>query len=284
MLSTAEIKKIVRKSTPLSPSAAQILRISGDQRHELRELVRIVECDTVLTAGILRVANSAAFRPKEPVTSLSMAIPFLGERVVVSVALDICAHGLYQAPLKGYESDKGDLWKHSLQTALAAREACRFARKPIDGGLAFTAGILHDIGKTVLSPLLSGAPSEFGKASAKGELLSYLEEERARLGTDHCEAGAVLAEHWKLPEFFRSAIKHHHEPSNAPPENAPLTFAVHVGDLAAMMNGYGTGADSMHYRMDQACDEYFSLDAERMSMLILAVNSEFEKIQDSLGS
>lgn len=283
MITNKEILKKLKNISPVSDSAVHILKLTSTQDYSSREIVRIIECDSVLTANILKVANSAAFSPKNVITSIDMAVAFLGERIVVCTAMDVCSKQFFNVPLAGYESAKGELWTHSLKTAIAARCLAQISRKHlINPNMAFTGGILHDIGKPVLSSILEGTAKEFLSEIEAFEQEDYLSAERTKLGFDHCEAGFALAVQWKLPLAFQEIIRMHHTPKYAGKELAPLCYAVHVGDIIAMMSGSGTGSDSLQYRLDPGYSDYFEVTEKDLPGIILAVDTEYEKIESSL--
>jgi putative nucleotidyltransferase with HDIG domain len=270
---------------PISPALIKLVDVTADARHSLQDVLEVIRFDSVLTAQLLRAANSAAFRRSEPVDSLDMAISLLGERFVVGLAMELRSDGFFDRPLVGYESEAGDLWRHGIKTALAARLLCRYSQQPIDGGLAFTAGILHDIGKVVLSGLLEGETADMVASVGSGQdHLSFLGAEREKLGYDHCEAGAALAEKWRLPACYCEAIRWHHQPARSQPECVPLVYAVHVGDALAMMAGAGTGADCLLYPLDAAVNTYLKLDDESIPRVLLEMDREYSMIAEAIAT
>ena len=274
MIFGQKILRSVRDSSPLSHSAARLLSVAGKENSSVEELVKVVECDAVLTANVLKAAA--------PSTSVRLAVESLGAREVLRIALDACANALYQQPLEGYESEKGELWRHSLKTALAARELSAFSRNGLDPGRAFTGGILHDIGKVIISAFLRDLSTSFGSEFLAHDNGSYLDVERRKLGTDHCEAGAALAEYWQLPDFYVEVTRFHHHPSGSRPEFRDLVYAIHLGDLVAMLGGAGTGVDSLKYQLDHDCARHFDLTFEALAQTLLKTELEFEKLSAGL--
>jgi HD-like signal output (HDOD) protein len=277
-------KDTLRNVKPISPSLIKLLGITADSEHSLKDVIEVIRLDSVLTAYLLRAANSAAFRRSEQIDSLDMAVSLLGERFVVGLALDLRSDGFFAQPLPGYESAAGDLWRHCIKTALAARLVCQYARKPLDGGQVFTAGILHDIGKVVLSSMLQGQASDMvAYVDASQDHASYLDAEREKLGFDHCEAGLALAELWRLPVCYREAIAWHHHPGRASEAYVGLVYAVHLGDAVAMMSGAGTGADCLMYAIDADVGSHFKLDDSSIPRVLLGMEDEYEKITASMS-
>jgi len=283
-ISKEDLQKIVKASPMLSPSASRLLQLTSVPDHELIDTINLVKTDANLTARVLKVVNSAAFGLINDITSVDRAISYLGERIIVSIALGDCASKLFEKELDGYEADGGDLWKHDLRTAIAAREVVVQTNLDISADLAFTAGLLHDIGKALISDYLRGSASEALRMISSQDSSDYLDAEEKMIGFDHTQAGFELAKEWQLPEQLAEVILYHHHPGHASKEFRPLVYAVHLGDNIAMMGGFGTGADSMQYRLDPQYTDYITLGPNTLANVILTVDTEFEKLSESMGS
>jgi putative nucleotidyltransferase with HDIG domain len=212
-----------------------------------------------------------------------MAISYLGERMIANIALATCSHQFFNKELEGYDSPRGELWAHSLMTAIASRIASKNSKKPVNSNLVYTAGLLHDIGKSVISSMLSGTSEEILKGINENKYPDYLQAEREILGIDHCEAGAALANEWKLPAHYKNAISFHHSPRESDAEFAQLCFAVHIGDIIAMMSGSGTGADSLQHSLCPEYKEYFDFSENDLQEIILLTGNEFKAVSESLN-
>ena len=136
----------------------------------------------------------------QPTTSIARAVAYLGDKTILSIALLYCQSPLFHKPLEGYESEKGALWNHNLRTAIASREIARYGRETISPDIAFTGGILHDIGKALVSELLKDTSGEILSKMDAGCFMDYLAAEEKILGTNHCIVGAELARYWGLPD------------------------------------------------------------------------------------
>ena len=277
MSSVTEILEKARLTPLLSPSALTLMKLVATQTHSLQDVLHIAECDTALTANVLKVVNAPAFGLGRPVTSLARAVSFLGDKMVVGIAIGSCSQGVFSTPLRGYDSRAGELWLHSLRTAIAAREISGYATLPMSAETAFTAGILHDIGKSLISDYLTDRTPELLAALDSDEAIDFLAAERQLLGVDHCEVGAALAEHWSLPGELVTAIRLHHAPSAAEASRQPVTFAVHLGDIVAMLGGSSTGADALAYGLDPGFEAHFHLSPTDMENLLLTVSTQFER-------
>jgi putative nucleotidyltransferase with HDIG domain len=237
----------------------------------------IVDMDPVLTASVLRVVNSAALGLREPITSMGRALGYLGDKMVVGIALGSNANRVYGDPLDGYEAASGDLWRHSMLVAIAARETARLTRQCVPPDLAYTAGLLHDIGKPIVSAFVKEVAPDRLDAIREQHSTNYLESERDATGSDHAEVGALLATRWNLPEPLCEVVRHHHAPSEAKEEYRGLCFAVHLADIIAMMSGSGTGCDAMHYPIDAGYGAYLDISNSVLEKLMFMVALEFDK-------
>ncbi|MCG8606059.1 HDOD domain-containing protein [bacterium] len=274
-------KRIEEKPMP-SLVAFQLLKVVEDEDYSLKDIVKIVETDASLTTEVLKVANSAAFFRGTSVTTVNRAVLVLGGMMVVGIAITASTAIIFQSPLEGYDSIAGEMWDHSLRCAVASRELAKFAKKPVPAGLAFTAGLLHDIGKSIISEFLSGHAEKMTSSCEAGTVSDYLEAERELVGTDHTQVGYSLAKHWGLPDVLSTAIKDHHSPSRVEDQYQPLVYAVHLGDVIAMMGGSGTGSDSLAYRIDLGYEDHFNVDREQLQEIMLDVEEDFVSLKQAI--
>jgi len=282
-ISRTEILAALHKVPLISPSANHLLQVANQEGHGLPDIVNIVKCDAALTAHILKVVNSAALARGREITSLDRAIAIMGEDMIMGIAISDAADRLFQTDLQGYAANRGDLWRHDLRTAIAAKKITPFSRQPVNADLAFTGGLLHDLGKAIISDFLKGTIAEIVTAIETGRFADYPAAEREELGVDHCDIGFELATAWGLPEPLQNVIRHHHHPLEAAEKFRPLCYVVHLGDLIAMMTGSGTGADAMRCNIDPGYTDYIDLDRDDLPRIIFEVETEFNTITLSLS-
>jgi putative nucleotidyltransferase with HDIG domain len=282
-INPAELQKIVSSVPMISASASRLLQITSQPDHEVMDVVNLVKTDANLTARVLKVVNSAAYGLVNKITSVDRAVSYLGQQVIVSIAIENCAGELFAKELSGYEAVGGDLWKHDLRAAIAAREVVIQSGADLSPDLAFTAGLLHDIGKALISDYLRGSAPEAVELISSHDSLDYLAAEEQLVGVDHTIAGEALAKAWQLPPELITVIRHHHQPAQAEEAYRPLVYAVHLGDNIAMMGGFGTGSDSMRYKLDPNYADYFKITANILANVMLTVDTEFNKLSESLS-
>jgi len=268
----------------LSTSAMQLLEVISNPDHTLGEIVKIVECDSILTGQVLNKVNSAKFGLIEPITSVARSLSYLGNKMVVSIAISICAPQLFEKTLEGYEGGKNTLWEHSLKTAIASREVALESKVEMNPDTVYTAGLLHDIGKSVISEFMINSANGILNKLDKNELTDYSQGEHDLLGTDHCEVGSALARKWNVPDILVPSIAHHHDPENTDESDRAMVYAVHVGDIIAMLCGAGTGADSLRYELNPNYKTYFSIDDAKQEEILLKVMLEYNKTINLLDS
>ncbi|MGE4503964.1 MAG: HDOD domain-containing protein [Desulfovibrionaceae bacterium] len=277
------IIRAVKSIEPLPRAALELMRVLDDPEHTVADVVRVCEADQALTTRILKVVNSAAFGLRQPVATLERAVSFLGNRMVGSIALSISLGGKLGKHLSGYEAERDQLWKHSICAAIAARELAGLAVHPVEPQVAYVAGLLHDLGKTVLSDFLEGEAPSLVEHIDENRYEDFVDAERRSLGIDHTEVGRALGEHWNLPESLVESMAHHHSPARAPEQWKPLVYVVHLADLVAMLQGNATGADALLYHLDPEYEHFVCLDKDGLERVMATVFVELERAQALFG-
>jgi putative nucleotidyltransferase with HDIG domain len=223
-LSPEQLAQGVQDLPSLPAVVMELLGSIEQEDVDISVLARKVSYDQALTAKTLRLANSSSFGLQVKVATIQQAITFLGFQTTRNLITAAAVTGCFPDGLCPGFNDKG-FWRHSIATAACARSLARRLRFNQD--VAFTAGLLHDIGRLVLVT---------GHTQAYGEVLAWrasndsdwLEAERAVLGVDHVEAGVALARHWNFSDTMRQAIAYHHAPET--PGAGFLAAIVHVAN------------------------------------------------------
>lgn len=206
-----QILKNIDRIEPLPSNIRRIMDIVNDSEADMRQLAKIVEEDPALTMKALSFCNSAYYCLPVRVDSVSQAVRFLGLETVGHLAMAAYFRGIMH--LVGNKSSpwlKG-AGKHLLTTGQIAEKLSRSAGGPVSPSTAFTAGILHDVGKLVFSKLDDIYALEVHELVKTGGMTA-VNAEKEILGMDHAEAGAHLAKHWKVSDVIVDAIRYHHEP------------------------------------------------------------------------
>ena len=207
----------------------EIVEIANRPGASLEEIARVISRDLGMTTQILRLVNSAFFGLPRDLSSIEDAVAYMGLELVKSLVLSAHTFSQYQ------DADLSliikALWTHSLQVASACKRIAQLEgadRKMVSD--AFTAGMLHDVGKLVLAANL---PEEYARATrlAEAERLGSFVAEELVFGANHADVGGYLLGLWGLPVPVVEAIALHHRPSAVShPTFSPLTM-VHVADI-----------------------------------------------------
>ncbi|MBX3444793.1 MAG: HDOD domain-containing protein [Planctomyces sp.] len=195
--------------TVLPAIAAEALQASQQPDCPLGVFASLIERDAKLAADILAMANSSVFSPGRPVVSLNQAVLRLGFRNCRNLILASSIASLMRRISLDQQWVRDILWRHSLLTAIHCHALNRELRLGFEGE-EFTAGLIHDIGRTVLAVVI---PEEFERFDPVDfvEMGEHLTRERAALGTDHAELGGWFVRESQLPEALADVVAHHHE-------------------------------------------------------------------------
>jgi putative nucleotidyltransferase with HDIG domain len=216
----------------------KLLEVVNSPETSADDVTRLIEKDPALTSKFIRLANSAFYGMPRAVSSVSSSVVILGFNVIRSVVLSASVMKMFTD--KNTKTIDRDLfWKHSIATALAAKEIVRHLMgfKLFDPESAFCAGILHDIGKLIFDEYVHSdyqATCEYAKSNKS----ALLDAESRTLGINHAEIGSILADKWALPLDLENAIVHHHAPALAGEHVEPVAI-VHAADAIA----HAIGAD-----------------------------------------
>jgi putative nucleotidyltransferase with HDIG domain len=273
---------LVETIPALSAKLYELVRAMSDTKVSIADIAALVDQDPILAARVLKIANSTAFSPRNPIETTQRAVGYVGGATVISIAMKQGAPHIFSKALAGYSTNTQELWEHSLLTAIAAREIAHASKKDIPVGLAYTAGLLHDLGKVVLAINLGNYSDLLIEKIDSLEKQDFLIAERHFLETDHCEVGAKLAEHWKLPDVFKQIMTHHHYPSDGPEEFKELLYVVHMADLTAMLLGSGTGVDTMYYSADPLAAEYVNISNKKYGKVMIKTADQYQKIIEAM--
>jgi putative nucleotidyltransferase with HDIG domain len=184
--------------------------------------------DQVLSAKILRLCNSAYIGASRKIASIDQAILYLGSKILIQMVITAQMEGIYGTSEKGYSLCRGGMFHHALATARLSKALASVCRKA-DPNVAYTAGLLHDIGKVVLDQYIADVqPLFYRMIMEQGQDSSKLEQKI--IGFDHCQAGLLLCENWGLPDVLEDAILFHHAPLTVE-SNREMVNLIYIADL-----------------------------------------------------
>jgi putative nucleotidyltransferase with HDIG domain len=227
------IKETVDLPT-IPTTLTRILEVTNSVDSDVSDLVEVVITDQALAAKILRVANSALYGLPRKVDDLERAIALLGFYQVRDLALSMSIFdSLYIPTPAGAMFNRAKFWDHCFIVAFATRELAKGTGST--GGNAFTAGLLHDVGKVLLDMKI---PKLFGKIVEQvvNTKQDFITTEHALIGCGHDRLGAFMLDRWNLPQDLVLCAQGHHEPAKTKNPMADLTYCA---NRLANINGFG---------------------------------------------
>jgi len=228
---------------------------------------------------VLKAANSASFARTRQVDDLRQALSLLGNGRFRELVFASAAAPFLASSQVGYQLSPGDLWRHSVATSLLAQELAMTAK--LDAGpLLFTAGLLHDLGKAVLSEYVeAGAGDILTLVKTQGR--TFLEAELEVLGMHHAELGARVAERWNFSPELVELIRFHHEPELRP-QSKPLA-ALHVANALTQLSGVSAGVDGLAQRSHEASVTLLGLTRKDLEASLAELHSKLAAAESLVG-
>jgi putative nucleotidyltransferase with HDIG domain len=263
-----DIQAAIEAVRPIPQVALKVLRIIQEGSYDIEKVAGEVRKDQVISAKTIQMCNSAMFSKGQDVASLDHALVFLGQDLFLKLVISAAVESYYSQSGSGYSLCKGGLYHHAVGTAMTAERIARMTGKAI-APIAYTAGLLHDIGKVVLDQHIAGAYPLFYREfqDRPAELINL---EQRFLARDHTEIGATLAQSWSLPDILTDVIRFHHQPEKSTCDRM-LTTTVYLADL--LMSRFHTGLELECMGTDKLIDHLALLDlsVEQFGMLVDAI-------------
>ena len=192
---------------PFPQVALRVLQLAKNENVQFRELSELIASDPAFASEVLTIANSLLYAPRFPASSVLQAIGVLGAHNLQGLCLTVGVRAYMGKALK--LSAMRTIWRHNLACALIADQLASVGY--MDRDVAYTSGVMHDIGRLALAVM---RPAEYSVplGAHSGSPSSILAVERNLFGWDHCEAGRRLVADWKLPSEFEPIVADHHLP------------------------------------------------------------------------
>ena len=265
---------------PNMPMPVQkVLAYIGNPDADLRQLAKIIEFDPGLTVNVLRMANSSFFGTVGKVSTVKEALMRLGLGRLYQLVIASGVAPFARYAIKGYGLRPGELLEHSVAVAVASETLAR-ELGVVAPPYTFTAGLLVNIGKTVMGSFLevdAGPILELAHARH----IPFEQAEEEVLGINHAELGAILLERWSIPIPIVNVVRYRLRPDDCPEPDLALDL-VHVGDVIAKMTGIGMGIDGMQYTPSEAVFTRLDLTPQQMENVMAAIMEQIAEVRDIL--
>lgn len=232
----------------------QLVELVSRPDINIEMIARTVEQDPAMSVKLLQLVNSAFFGLAQRMTSVRQAVSHLGFDVIKALALTAHVFAAMEGtrPIEGFS-----LERLQVNSLLVARLGKRLIVDPKRADEAFTAGIVHDVGKIILALALPERFAETLRVCRERRAPFYTVEGEV-MGVTHAQVGAYLLGSWGLPFPIVDAVAYHHAPSNLPGSSFDVVAAIHIADALA---------DHAHARDDGKCDCEQQLDVHYIETL-----------------
>jgi HD-like signal output (HDOD) protein len=259
----------------------QICKVVNNPNTSAYDVAAILSEDPAMSAKVLKITNSAFYGLSGTVTSVKHAIVIIGLEGLKSLVISTSLIDMFKGDRVGREF-QDHFWRHSLVAAFGSRVLMR-AISPNEfslSELAFSAGLLHDIGKMVMYLQSPSSCQEVIKRGGEGGDVE-LAAERELFGFDHAAVGGALTERWRMPADICRAISFHHEPLGCD-DPLHLVDAVHVADALAY---HTLNKDSENFsapRIETGVFERSGLSIESITQYMDTLKNEYVKAETFL--
>jgi putative nucleotidyltransferase with HDIG domain len=275
------IDLLIEKVPNLPPSptvAVELLGLFGDPDRDIDRVVQLIGHDPSLTAEVLKRCGSAAYGGQLP-SDVFEAVNRLGFYEVYCLVVSIVGTRSMSMAKDGSGLDVGRLWSHSVLSAVAAAATAEYCGE--EEPTAFTAGLLHDVGKLIFA---SAETARYGavlqEAGDSGKGLAKREE--TAFGKSHAAVGGRLLSRWGLPpKIIISVLNHHGVPAAAGPFER-LAACVHFGNLLAHSKAGGEFAETDLFRIAPAATQSLGLRADSLPAVLKNFDRGLKRAQSLL--
>jgi HD-like signal output (HDOD) protein len=266
--------KDVNKLPAMSTVVTKVMQLVQNPNVNIQELGAEISKDPALTASVIKLSNSAYYRAAKPIKTVQEALMTLGTKTVKEIILLTAAKGILKKDLPGYQLDSDQIWLQSLLVAELAARIAIHKKLAFPRDLAFTAGLLCNVGKLVLSqffqPILFQLKNEIEESAEP-----FYEVERKYLGYTHMEISEMLLRNWNFPEELIEVVKHYPTPENA--KRQPLLVSVvHIAYTICVVSGVGIDIGGISVPLSKSALDITGVNDKDIEMYFMKI-PELEK-------
>lgn len=269
---THTIEEVCRRALTLPCSPAllpRLIELLQRPDTDIEDLARLIQLDTVLASATVRMANSVYFSGGTGAETVAEAVMRLGARELYRLAALSLASRWMSIEADGYRWEPGDFCRASLVKAVAAEALAQHTGK-VDPALAYTCGLVHEIGKLAVAFSCADAfNSVRARCAADGS--TWLEAEKTVLGFNHAEVSTRLLREWNFPAACVAMAQLNPPSVEMAAEHRPLAAHIHAAGHLAASFGAGQGEDAFLYVLDDALLAIEGIDAGLLDALLPSV-------------
>ncbi|EKB22520.1 MULTISPECIES: HDOD domain-containing protein [Aeromonas] len=264
------------KQLPTIPKLLhELMQSFNDENARIDEIAAKIAMDQVISVKVLRMANSAALRRGNEVTSIEQAVIRLGFNRLRSVVVASGIIGTFKAPPS---FDKNKFWTETFQVATIARTLAQEA-KVLDPETAFTCALIHNIGELLIQSTLPEEAELINMAIQNGS--SRVEAQREMLGYDYAQLGAELARRWNLSEAFVDAISQQLDPLSHDPVSKEAVL-IRLAVFISFAWNAGVPAQAIIARFPKPLADQLGLDPKSLAGQLETLHEQGNALADLL--
>lgn len=271
---TVQVHSIVQKVKELAvlPQVVhQILHLTSNPNATVRDLERLIAIDQGMSTRVLNTVNSAYYGFSRKIASVRDAVMLLGFKTVRNLAITVSVFDMFVGKTDRQNLRRGKWWRHAIDTALCAR----LIASQVDGvspDEAYTAGLLHDIGKPLLDRYGDAPYEQVEDLMARG--VPELSAERQVFGCDHAEVGRIVSQHWGFPEKLVEAIGEHHAETPGDWYDAKLVAVTLVANCIAHALRQPDSSDDWWFYLPNWLSDLLQLTPQQLQSLYVGCEAE----------
>ena len=243
----------------LPASVLRVMQMIEDPFCSSSDLAKVIQADPAMAAKVLKLANSSYYGFRQKISNIPQAVTLLGFATLKNTLLAAAVFDMFRVAGTGF--DLPALWTHSVTAATAAKLLAKRARYP-QSEKAFTAALMHDVGKIILARFIPQGLCEIVEVIQTENLAMYDAEHKV-LGLSHPALGAWVLGRWGLPAPIVEAVEFHHHPTRAQ-NGFDLAGIVYLANILAHRSGIGYGGDGLEREMDPVVLEFYNLNEAAM--------------------
>jgi HD-like signal output (HDOD) protein len=230
----------------------ELIRLINDPKSNAKDLKAVIEMDPLLSAKLLKLANSAYYGFSKTISDIQEAVVCVGFDNLKELALNQQIRQLFEDDdiIAGYS--RSLLWKHCVAVALFCKILYQNTFREKSGNI-YVVGLLHDIGIIIEEQFLMNEFFQILDDVNSGDD-SYTDVEEAVLGYNHADIGRAVAIGWNFPEELSTAIGYHHSPDKIVSTHSKIASTLFIADYVCHKQGIGYSyAKSQDHIAFEAC-------------------------------
>lgn len=277
-----KVKQIISniRNLPTPPIVFhQIQKVISDPNSSAGQVASVLAEDPAMSVKVLKLTNSAFYGLAREIESVKHAVMIVGMEAIKNLVLSASVLDMFKSDDIDQDFQEA-FWRHSLATAFCGRLLARRinSRGMVDPDTAFSSGLLHDVGKLIISCFLPEENAKFqAERESDKESDDYIVEERA-LGFNHAQVGGYLATTWRLPKRLADSITFHHHPQLSEDE-LPVAYLVHLGDYIAKKTFLDPQRGDIVGQLEEGVADYLQINDDDIMTFVALLREEYVKAE-----